>query len=241
MTDPEKEPEERQISINLSRNTIILLVTFLALALMIVLVFFIPVGSKDGPEFSFDVSPEYRVIINAVLAITGGLIVFIAFYGLLPRLQKSISDVASKQRQAYLEKEFSRPVASIVDLMLQEKARNTNVIMFVLILFEGLSLFGVAYEFFSATPSVQSPYLYSCFICFFLVLALRLNQLVTQYRIRKGYYGTTENEAQEIVQFIISKADDPNFPSGKNRQIYPNNEATEHERHTIKGAAGAKS
>ncbi|MBC8078342.1 MAG: hypothetical protein H7Y32_19840, partial [Chloroflexales bacterium] len=51
--EPERGQQGRQISINLSslsRNTIVLLVTFLALALMIVLVFFIPVGSRPGDE-----------------------------------------------------------------------------------------------------------------------------------------------------------------------------------------------
>jgi hypothetical protein len=63
----------------------------------------------------------------------------------------------------------------------------------------------------------------------FLVLyafVFAANQLVFQYRVSKGYYGTTASEAREIIQFIIDHSDDPDFPSGK-KQIFPERDLEE--------------
>ncbi len=76
MSDPNSEPEReqqgRQININLSRNTIVLLVTFLALALMIVLVFFIPVGPRSGEEATPNTNVTVTGQQSATPAVVGG-------------------------------------------------------------------------------------------------------------------------------------------------------------------------
>jgi hypothetical protein len=53
-------------------------------------------------------------------------------------------------------------------------------------------------------------------VLFVVVLAgiLYTNRELLVYRIRKGYYGTTEEEARDIIEFILDHSDDTDFTDG---------------------------
>jgi hypothetical protein len=43
------------------------------------------------------------------------------------------------------------------------------------------------------------------------MVALFLNRKILDYRVRRGYYGATEYESREIIQFIVDHADDIDY------------------------------
>jgi hypothetical protein len=55
--------------------------------------------------------------------------------------------------------------------------------------------------------------------------SLFTSRQLLRYRIRKGYYGTNEDEAREIIQFILEHAEDTDFSSGDGpKKIMPDPE-----------------
>lgn len=60
---------------------------------------------------------------------------------------------------------------------------------------------------------------------FFLVMLL-VDNFVTQYRIRKGYYLNNEAESRDLIKFIKNNADDIDFTDG-NRKILSKNDLEE--------------
>lgn len=48
-------------------------------------------------------------------------------------------------------------------------------------------------------------------IVVFLLAILFINQKMLEYRVKKGYYGATEYEAREIIEFILNHADKTDF------------------------------
>lgn len=68
------------------------------------------------------------------------------------------------------------------------------------------SLFTVGYN----------PVLIICLMLFVIVLSLAKN-----YRIRKGFYGSSEREAREIIEFILENTNDVDFTDrGKPKRIF---------------------
>jgi hypothetical protein len=63
---------------------------------------------------------------------------------------------------------------------------------------------------------------------FSLIAALRINQKVLEYRIRKGYYGSNEYEAREIIDFVLAHADKTDFIDGTGaKRLLPTAEIVE--------------
>lgn len=52
----------------------------------------------------------------------------------------------------------------------------------------------------------------------FLVGALSVNQKITEYRIRKGYYGSTPYEVREIIKYIEEHSDPNDFSDGDGKK-----------------------
>ena len=47
-----------------------------------------------------------------------------------------------------------------------------------------------------------------------LILAVLLNKYSLEYRLRNGFYGTTEYEARELIELILKHADKSDFSDG---------------------------
>ncbi|WP_190287978.1 hypothetical protein, partial [Marichromatium sp. AB31] len=52
----------------------------------------------------------------------------------------------------------------------------------------------------------------------FLIGALSINQKITEYRIRKGYYGGTPYEAREIIRYIEDHSNKNDFTDGDGKK-----------------------
>ncbi len=99
--------------------------------------------------------------------------------------------------------------ATIVGIMVGKRIKaNTKAYMFLI-----LSLIAhVALNFFLAN-SVNG---YLILFLITMISLLGVNQKITEYRIRKNYFGSNEYEAREIVQFILDNVDKTDFTSGGN-------------------------
>jgi hypothetical protein len=71
------------------------------------------------------------------------------------------------------------------------------------------------------------------------ILALQLNQKVTEYRIRKGFYGTNYYEAREIIQFVVENADENFYSGGKIKKLMPEPEVMQEEARCVEGGVFA--
>ena len=71
--------------------------------------------------------------------------------------------------------------------------------------------------------SAYSPIGLSIILIF--IGALTLNQKVLDYRIKKGFYGTTAYEVKEIVEFVSEHSDKSDFTdSGQTKKLAPDSE-----------------
>lgn len=75
-----------------------------------------------------------------------------------------------------------------------------------------------------------------------LLLALFVNQKVLEYRIKKGFYGTNEFEAREVLKFILEHADKSSFSDGQGlKDIMPTPEPNDmSEEKFVDGTKGVK-
>jgi hypothetical protein len=96
---------------------------------------------------------------------------------------------------------------TIVEIMVGEKTNKTNK-SYIFLLISLLAHFAFAY--------LTNVNFNSWLVLLILLLmgALYSNQKILDYRIRKGYYGATEYEAMEIIQFILEHAEDIDFTDG---------------------------
>jgi hypothetical protein len=127
-------------------------------------------------------------------------------------LKKSLTEREELSRRSLVD------ATSIIGHMIALSSRRFSLIVTALF----ISL--LMYFFFDVFVLDLNP-VFLLFL-FLYTIIVTTNQLIAQYRISKGYYGTTSSEAREIVQFIIDHSDDPDFPSGK-KQIFPERDLEE--------------
>ena len=103
---------------------------------------------------------------------------------------------------------------SIVELIDTNKTANANKAMLLLslsvLLFNLVGSFGYTEVQFSA-------------LCLLAALGIIIwcKRWIENYRITKGYYGTNEQEAREIIRFIIKNSDDIDFTGGGPKDLIP--------------------
>jgi hypothetical protein len=62
----------------------------------------------------------------------------------------------------------------------------------------------------------------------FFLLARLTNQYILTYRIRHGYYGTTEYESREIINLILKHSNKSDFTDGNGlKELFPEAESDE--------------
>jgi len=96
---------------------------------------------------------------------------------------------------------------TIIDMMLEKKAKTDakSYLYFTLAI--------VAHLLFVIFFKTNTNY-WLMFLVVLLAGSLFANRQLLRYRIRKGYYGTSEDEAREIIQFILEHAEDTDFTDG---------------------------
>jgi len=98
-------------------------------------------------------------------------------------------------------------VGMLVGNKIKQDTKSYVYLLIALLIHLGMSLFSVM---------DINPYLISGLI--FLIGGLSVNQKITEYRIRKGHYGSTPYETREIIRYIEEHADKNNFTDGDGKK-----------------------
>ena len=120
---------------------------------------------------------------------------------------------------------------TIIGMMMGKKIKKDT--RAYLLLFAGL----VTYLLFGLFTSQIN--LFGLMLIILAILALQLNQKVTEYRIKKGFFGTNYYEAREIIQFIVENADENFYSGGKIKEILPEAIVFEEEAICVEGGVFA--
>lgn len=112
---------------------------------------------------------------------------------------------------------------TVVGLMLGEKMKKSFQAQLFLILALTISLF--SYILFQTAWNIVA-----IGIIIFSLLAIQIDKMLIEYRVKNGWYGTNEYEAREIISFIISHANKDDFnDSGGLKKVIPEPEIIEAE------------
>jgi hypothetical protein len=104
---------------------------------------------------------------------------------------------------------------TVVEILLKDRAKHSLFVYSVLIV--ALMIYLLA-----CYKSGNSVSLGTLFILLLFILARYINQYALEYRLRHGYYGTTEYEAREIIGMILKHSDKSDFSSGNGlRELLP--------------------
>ena len=152
---------------------------------------------------------------NVIAAYLSGHAIGDVMYGLVGAVASALGYIAASAPETAVRQEervkAQYPRLSVVAIMLLRQRRTT---------FQSLALLIIAYATYvawfaltSATPSVGAPAILVGGIL--LVLA---KEWLFRFRVRSGLYGSSEREAREIVDFILSNADDIDFTDSGNRK-----------------------
>lgn len=130
---------------------------------------------------------------------------------------RTIGEVDSYNLDLASKKKEMKKQASVIGLLLRRKQKEiiqaSLTLSFITILF---NILGFRFD---------EPVLFgNIFICFCFSLLI-VYQLLLNYRIKNGLYGTNNYEAREIIGFIINNSDKFKDDSGKTLPIFPEEEA----------------
>ncbi len=175
--------------------------------------------SKQG-SIASDISKARIIAVQAILdaAIPGSKIYKRFVIYLNGSLIYSISKIAEQALKSSPEEKKSK---TVVGLMLGEKLKKASKAQFFLIaafvinsLMSASGLLSVAFE-----SKGSSLVLIIVAIAF---LAIHIDHMLLEYRIKHGLYGNNEFEAREIIEFIISHARKDDFnDSGGLKKVIP--------------------
>ncbi|HEY0156506.1 MAG TPA: hypothetical protein VGF28_04360 [Thermoanaerobaculia bacterium] len=111
--------------------------------------------------------------------------------------------------------------ATIVGVMLLRRARDLAIAYAIALLF-GLVV--------ALVPSVNHMYrIAALFTCISFVALLVVWQYTTKFRVKRGYFGSSEAEMRQILQFVLANADLSDFKDdyGRLKPIFPDADADE--------------
>jgi hypothetical protein len=114
------------------------------------------------------------------------------------RIQKALPKARASQRVQH-----KYPKLSIVGIVTQNGKEAETLAALLLI------IFGAWLD--QLSPAV--PFAARLLLCF-MGLAILARGWLVQYRVRKGFYGRTEAEAREILQFVLDHTKDTDFTDG---------------------------
>jgi hypothetical protein len=131
-------------------------------------------------------------------------------------LVSAISKIYENLNDSSIEQNKSE---TIVGVMLQEKLKKSMKSQIILIICFALNLI------LFALSVVNFSYILFILVSV-MILAIHVDQKLIDHRIRKGWYGKSEFEAKEIINFIVSHANKDDFnDSGGLKQVIPLPEA----------------
>ena len=131
--------------------------------------------------------------------------VFNPFFSLLVKTLVLSDSLVRERRQAKIREIYPKlSVVKIIQKRREDKIYQARYLLLIATLFCILSNI-----FFDLGISNFFPVI---FIATFILL--NLESFLFDYRIRKGWYGTNETEAREIVKFILDNSDNIDFTDG---------------------------
>lgn len=145
-----------------------------------------------------------------------------------------ISAISTLYKESEGESDEKRKSNTIVGVMLLERLKKSTKLQFILVLCLILNVL------ISLIPAIEFSYFLLALVSVML-LSIHADQQLIRYRIRKGWYGTNEFEAKEIINFIISHSNKDDFnDSGGLKRVIPLPEAdAEKEKNKSNGFGGA--
>lgn len=135
--------------------------------------------------------------------------IIVSTFGLLINF---VSDNVIKKLTS--KKANSRNVQDVTIIGLFFRKKMQSHLLAYFILFFVIAIYLLLNKIFSMTYSSYFILILSCF-----TLILFINQKVIEYRVNKGFYGTNEHEAREIIRFIIKHSKD--FDNFTGLKIFP--------------------
>ncbi|MCZ2459169.1 MAG: hypothetical protein LC128_06045 [Chitinophagales bacterium] len=120
---------------------------------------------------------------------------------------------------------------TIIGMMIGKKIKKDT--RAYILLFTGLVIY-LLLGLFTAQPNLLGLMFFAL-----AILALQTNQKVTEYRIRKGFYGTNYYEAREIIQFVVENSDENFYSGGKIKKLMPEPEVLQEEARCVEGGVFA--
>jgi hypothetical protein len=129
----------------------------------------------------------------------------------------------------------NRIYPTIIGLFIEEQSKHNSIAYFALI------ISSIIYIGFSLIYGLEVNIGIILIFVFFLLI-LHVNESILAFRIMRGFYGTNEYEAREILQFITSHAGTSNFRTGQGlKDIFPVLAPEEaHGPESVPGAEGAQ-
>lgn len=121
--------------------------------------------------------------------------------------EKAISDMYEKVTK--MNKKFIEEVCIVSDIAKNKAIKNRHAYIITLI---SMVLYIVMSKIFLFTfePSIL-------IILTILLVLVYTNQRILEYRISKGFYGSNETEAREIIKFILENND--KYSNGKRKKV----------------------
>lgn len=101
------------------------------------------------------------------------------------------------------------PKLSIVGIMRERKVNQKFQTIYLLLIATIVYVFASKFLNFA----ISNIFL---IVLFGSVVLITLESLIFNYRINKGWYGSNESEAREIIDFIVKNSDDIDFTDGNN-------------------------
>lgn len=122
---------------------------------------------------------------------------------------------AVKEYLDEIAKQESQKSQSIVEIMIDNKGNKVQK-AYILLAITLLAQLGFAYF---TKSEVNNWFM---FLTLFLAGVIYLNQVILEYRIKKGLYGTNDYEAREIIEFIFTNAEYIDLSGGGGaKRIFP--------------------
>ena len=149
-------------------------------------------------------------VIGLILELIGGIGLILLGIGLILLGIGLIFDVI-RQKINYLEKQKKikkdYPQLSIIGIMRQRKDSQKFQTIYLLLIVTIIYI--LASKFFNFV-------ICNIFLGFLLgsILLIVLESLIFNYRINRGWYGSNESEAREIINFILKNSEDVDFTDG---------------------------
>jgi hypothetical protein len=112
---------------------------------------------------------------------------------------------------------------NVVGLLTRDKRRSFSIIYFSLTI--SFIIYALISYYSDNTISVATTLFF-----LFVLMAVFLNRYLLEYRLRKGFYGTTEYEAREVIDLILRHSDKSDFSDGEGlKKLFPEPENVESE------------